>query len=355
MPEIRRKGVLAAAGVSLAVLCVAAALRLHRGGRGELFAASRGTDYGLAFVASDGSPLSEHRGRLRLRLDPFTLFSNVPHQRTASFTIDGDGFRGGAAGDRPPVMLLGGSVAFGHGARSDAETISGLANAAGAAFEVVNAAVVGFCSGQELAQMVHRRPRRDPVAFVVLDGWNDYFAEDAGPRRREGEFGFANWFFEIEDRLRLMAAARDGRRPEGRSEASWPDDEAYLRALSASYTENLLGMAAFARGRGARFLVLFQPEIGCRSGRTAAEDAILRGADDGFGWVRAGLSRRYGAMIASASAACLAAGVRCVDLSADPRFTGPSEPLFADLVHLTAAGNAVVARILLDELGALLR
>src|SRR5262249_25998676 len=111
--------------------------------------------YPWRFVTADGIPLGTEGGYLELELRPFVGIGNRPHQSLPYFSINSQGFRGreitSRQSSRRRVVLVGGSTAFGTGLRSDADTVSARLEELHSDFEVINAAVIGHQSGQELA------------------------------------------------------------------------------------------------------------------------------------------------------------------------------------------------------------
>ncbi len=136
--------------------------------------------YGLSIVDTSHRPLGPERGGLQLQLAPFTVYANVSnHEATegdVAYRINADGMRGP---DAPPrsakrrILLVGGSAAFGYqvaDAQTLARTLEGLLGV-----EVLNAAVIGYLSGQELSLVAHRALDFDPDLVLVFDGWNDAY------------------------------------------------------------------------------------------------------------------------------------------------------------------------------------
>jgi hypothetical protein len=76
------------------------------------------------------------------------------------------------------------------------------------AYEVLNAGVVGFLSGQELAYIITDLVDLEPHLIVAFNGWNDVHepwenAQWMGRYKRKAEMGYNNNFyhFQIEKRL----------------------------------------------------------------------------------------------------------------------------------------------------------
>src|SRR5262245_43159149 len=60
-----------------------------------------------------GRPISGKSGRLKLVLDPATIYANWPGQKEDTFTVDDNGFRSTPRRPgNPQIVLLGGSAAF---------------------------------------------------------------------------------------------------------------------------------------------------------------------------------------------------------------------------------------------------
>src|SRR6185295_479060 len=110
------------------------------------------------FCSTAGSFLTSDRGYLKLSVYPMSLYRNLPLQRSECFRINSLGFRGAelntGASSKTRVILLGGSTAFGTGLDEDSQTIAAHLEARLERSEVINAAVIGYQSGQELAYYV---------------------------------------------------------------------------------------------------------------------------------------------------------------------------------------------------------
>ena len=114
-------------------------------------------------------------------------------------------------------------------------------------------------------------------------------------------------------------------------------------------------MADFARGRGADFLVVFQPHLGAKrrltDGERLAWDAwrtAHRGTHDRF-------VEQYDAMVTRTRAFCEARRIAYLDLNQSPHFRDEADALFLDAVHLNAKGHGLVADLVSDRLRQRLR
>src|SRR5215475_5923126 len=133
--------------------------------------------YWSSFHTHDGIALGTRSGPLKLALHPFVGYSNLPNQKTPHFSNNNLGFRGGDIRQdettKKRIIVVGGSTAFGTGLENDDETfeqhLEYLLNA-----EVINAAVIGHASGQELVYLLTELVDLQPDLVITLNGWNDY-------------------------------------------------------------------------------------------------------------------------------------------------------------------------------------
>jgi len=296
-----------------------------------------GGPYSGSLVDRDGAPLSARRGHIKLALDPWTTYRKLPNQTLPYITIDANGYRvadPSPPGDRKTLVLLGGSAAFGQGLASDAETFAAQLAQKLPALHVVNAATMGFASGQELAEMVHYADRLQPALYVVFDGWNDLRAQSEG----SAAYGLGyNWEMvqQIEDQLRKAVHGTAVTHAPFRPSAS---------QIAAAYVLNLERMHAFAHARGAEILFVFQPHL------SAALDPEGRFAEWRKKWYAPipRFDEEYDAVIAQAVRACRERGFGHLDMSR----ALPSAELFIDPVHPNAAGHARIADLLAPIFGA---
>ncbi|MCM3876138.1 MAG: SGNH/GDSL hydrolase family protein [Thermoanaerobaculia bacterium] len=301
-------------------------------------------EYSLVFVDHLGNRLSERDGSLRLALDANAFYRNAPNQLTSLFRIDAHGYRGGSDGAdaRPGVLFLGGSVAFGFGLAADAEVFSARIAELESGSRVVNAAVVGYLSGQELSELVHHAPEVAPAAVVVLDGWNDLYVPLLAATRFPAAglgVGF-NWdvFHMVENRLRLFTLGGAPEPPSPERQEPVPD---LVRRITAAYRTNLREMNRYCLSRGIPFLVALQPWTASRRApRPESEEKALAG------WIGIGTRADpalYDAFVAEVRRSSEADRIPLVDLHASGPFVGSTEPLFLDVVHPNAAGHRLIA------------
>ena len=317
---------------------------------------SSGEPYGLRLVDQDGRRISNLAGPLSLMLDPFTVYVHEPNQTTRHFTIDERGFRRTPRRDgKPRLALVGGSAAFGYGLPSDETTLAWRLAERFPGFEILNAAVSGYVSGQELALMVHRLDAWRPVAYLVLDGWNEVYDQAFTRHRAEGQFGVNNQFFDVQNRLYHHYLMASGAAVP--NVAEWPAprvDARYRQALFAAYAENIQRMHAFASARGARLLVALQPELGAKLVPSPDEQRALAAWNQRLRYVDRGVSAMYATFVDAATGHCQAQQLACVSLASASKIREARETLFLDPVHLSERGQVMMADVLEPHLRRLL-
>lgn len=144
-------------------------------------------------------------GPLKLVLHPFMVYKNMPGQKENEFSINSSGFRGKeinkGAKARKRIILIGGSSAFGQGLKNDEETcacqLEKILNV-----EVINAGVIGYCSGQELTYLFTELVDLKPDLVIALNGWNDY-SQIGCPKKHQ--FIGCNGQNQIEPKLELLS------------------------------------------------------------------------------------------------------------------------------------------------------
>jgi len=309
--------------------------------------------YSWGLYTSRGERIGR-QGLQKLALHPFALYFNLPGQETRWFTTDARGFRRGGGGEGDArIALVGGSTAFGTGLESDGDTFAAhLARRLGA--EVVNAAVIGHLSGQELAYLVHELVDLEPRLVVALDGWNDLWDQTQGPRRTVHTAAVNQTFFDIEDRLRRLHRLETGSLPQrtfgalalvlpnlarlvagvGAAEAAPGTDDPgdpdgsidpTPEVLGRIYAENARKMHRVAAAFGASYLCVLQPD---RRELTAGRNAFE--------------PTSYRRFRATARDLLERAEVPHLDLNERSGLLRPR--MFLDRIHLDASGNDAMAR-----------
>ena len=314
---------------------------------------SRSGHYSLSLYATDGKTnLSDHDGRLMLVLDPFVTYRNLPNQRDPWFTINSRGYRGPEPDPNPAVtriVLVGGSTAFGSGAESDDATIARALERRLPNVQVINAAVNGHVSTDELTLLQKELLDLNPALVIALGAFNDAhlaYVLEGGRVQTNSTFrdlelrlirlqaiesnplrGF--WAFARSIFPEVLSRAEKLERLPGRIrqdfQGEMPDDP--LEPKIRNYTSNILEMESLCRSRGAGFLAVLQPQ----------RPNEWRHAEY--------YSKRYNQFIESADRAFGSAGIDYLNLHAageirtDHFFPG-------DDVHFNAAGAEAVAEII---------
>ena len=355
-----RLGKVILAGISLLVALLAAESGLEGLARRELLRKRSAPPafYPWSLNTSRGERISEW-GFLQLAMHPFAVYVNLPGQSTAQYSTDERGFRRNGPDPRPPkaarIVVVGGSAAFGSGLKADGDTLSARLEELLEDTEVINAAVIGHLSGQELSYVVSELVDLEPDLVIALDGWNDLVDQLSGRRRTAHTAGVSNAFFLMEDRLRRLylletggvlrrsraalplvfknvaklvaGASQTGLAPATGGEAGAGaligDDPA---SIARVYAANARKMKIVAEAFGGRFLCVLQPDresFGRREGRSLGQ---------GYERFRQEAGRRL-----------REAGVAHVDLNDFPEAFERS--MFMDRIHLDARGNRAMADV----------
>jgi hypothetical protein len=321
-------------------------------------------------------------GPLKLSLAPFTVYKNFPSQRTPAFTINSRGLRaeeGVEQDPSPKIIFLGGSGAFGFGVQTNQETIPYLLERSLKSHRVLNAGVIGFLSGQELTYLVTQLIDYRPGIVVAYDGWNDLFDTIYTPQRSANELGFSSNFFEFENQLILsfpnslwrsveailmksrvcagfVHAFREYRHQKAivdqfSADPSGMRNKFLLDSVVQNYTKNIRKMSLISQASGARFIVVFQPEIGQKLQRTLEEEEILRQAG-GVNRYRNEFPTLYREFLAKAKEQLTRDQVQWIDVNESTAFRESTDRLFIDIVHTNRRGNEIVAEIILAAVSA---
>ncbi len=160
--------------------------------------------YELVTYTHDGRRLSMKDGGMKIVMSPFTIYKNMPNQSSAVFNINSIGLRGRevASNHNKPkrAIVLGGSAAFGFGLKGDDKTFSSLLEKGNKKYEVLNAGVIGFTSGQELVYLVTELIDYNPNIVIAFNGWNDLFFARINyvcGSRWSGKNKSFNWIFGV--------------------------------------------------------------------------------------------------------------------------------------------------------------
>lgn len=310
--------------------------------------------YSWSTYTHNGIFLGGHSGKLKLALHPFAGYVNLPNQSTEHFSIDSHGFRGPEVSrdknGKKRLAVIGGSSAFGTGLASDADTFeSGLERLLNA--EVINAAVIGHQSGQELVVLLTELVDFKPDLVIAFDGFNDW-----GRSTEFYDVYGVNGFDQLEEQLkestptgfhvgtvrtvfraifphsyrwisrygimdwvlrRSVEVGSGGLQSDGQRHDS-------LEVGAQVYANNLAKMRTVSAAYGSKFICVMQP-------------------------VRSRMDK-YLAFRNAAKAELEKEGHTCLDLN-EPQLKDVFTPEhFMDDVHLDEFGNARIAEILAKEI-----
>ena len=285
--------------------------------------------------------------------------------------------------DRPEqrerVIIVGGSTVIGWGAGAPDRSLPARVHALLAAddpprYEVINAGVPGYDSGQEFLYVASELMAFNPDLLIVYDGWNDESSAEREPSSHQADAG-ANPLRTPEHRLieerftagysvsgsaglfagiiaaRIRAAVHHTgtyrlmkRVTRPRVRRVFPDPPtpmpAYDPARVARYEENLTNMLNLAARHGARVALFLQPILGIDGAApadpsTAARRAFYADARPMFTRLRERYQRP--------------AQVCIEDLSRV--LEGAGDTNYVDSGHLSGRGNEVMAAEIVRRLG----
>jgi lysophospholipase L1-like esterase len=311
-------------------------------------------EYLLSFYNRNGERIGEAGGLLKLITDPFTIYMNYPNQKSYSYSINKYGFREGYESKKPnTAMVVGASAAFGFALDSNDKTFASKVSRYSEKYNVINSAVVGFLSGQELSQIVHYLDGFNPSIYIVFDGWNDIFDPYAFAKNwpvRSAPIGYNNAFIQVENRLADYFQNHQKEKAsqiEGLEPVSEPlSENAFFQKIVEMYVANIDKMHSFARVREANFLLVFQPELGNKKVRSSSEQNTLKTWIDKYGYLDKKISERYGKFIAEAKRIFQKKKIIFIDINDEPEFTENPQTVFFDVVHPNELGHELIARII---------
>jgi len=310
--------------------------------------------YPLITQTQNGVLLGTNAGYLKLVLDPFTVYRYAPNQQHQYYNINQQGFRSDEPTEKVSkeqrLFLLGGSSAFGTGLLSDEQTLARQLED-DLAMEVINAAVIGYVSDQELVQLVVDVIEYKPNAVLVFDGWNDFEEARVGRnnKRRMRTHSFVESNLERLQEIqyssfgtRLLVAVELsifpvlGKKIRSLLKESSVDGNVKerVRWAALAYAENISKMHQVSTSFGAQFYCAMQPDLRSLGAARAASDIEEGKLYDFF---REVARQKLKTM-----------GISCLDLN---EYAGKlTSEMFMDGIHLNEQGNEFVAKILARNL-----
>ena len=297
------------------------------------------------------------KGNLKLEMDPYSVYKNYPNQKaypqpTLYYTIDKFGCRAGSVykKNRKTAALVGGSAAFGISV-ADTDTFAAIISSSSSKYNIINAGVIGYLSGQELTQMLMYLSDKSPALFVVFDGWNDValpiMAIDKCPDHIS--FGFSHSFFVMGDRLaeyyRIVNKGKP-QQPHAPIPYNAHSDQEYLQKVIQTYLANVKKMNLVAKTINSRFLLVLQPEISHKKNLTDKEKAALNRWNTIFFYSKKKIPQKYRAFLKQTRNFCKQQRIPYIDMNQHPEFIENSATLFIDAVHFNHLGHQIIAKII---------
>ena len=383
------------------------------------------TAYRLRYLDHTGKPYDglPDRGRLKVERSPLMGYKLLPNQETQYWRINDQGLRSDQTialtkpQDEIRVVVLGGSTAFGQLSSSNQTTFASRLEARfnqqvasqkkdpgrfrpttlpyfadeltkamalparirESNYRVINAAVPGYASSNELAQFALQVSSYKPDFIVVLNGYADLllpsnqegaeipnieaFLENAAHHQRTGltqQFqrlvyqsflvrGFQNWISRPQDATSfLVPPDAEGTLPQRLSA-----DEGELTQRVSRYRTNLQQMARLAAAAKIPIVVALQPEITSRNSNklTAPERKVLEQlGTDYVQRIKAG----YAQLQKSTEQVKQAFPKGVTALNLYDFYANAPEQSFQDPIHLTDGANSKLSDRLYETIAPLL-
>lgn len=266
---------------------------------------------------------------------------------TPYFTINEDGFRG-----RPldasrlaaiRIAMAGGSAVFGTGV-ADAHTLPAaletLLRARDATAAVVNLGVEAITIRQEASIVAESIARISPTVMIFYDGANDFLLNGWLPATagRRDLYQADTVSARLADRIRQSLVVTSLRRAIGATAGELPNGTAIVEAARTAYAAGRRQAEDVCRAARVRCVFVVQPIITDRNAPSYPEQIEIDARSIDF--------PDYGRLYRAYVAAMREEFPDTIDARAavadDPRM------MFLDWVHLTAAGNELVARHIAD-------
>jgi lysophospholipase L1-like esterase len=254
-------------------------------------------------------------------------------------TINSLGLRGPELQPKPPgrrrIACFGDSITFGFGVADDESYCFFLGRAlAASGYETQNAGVTGYTSHQVLGLLRRVAPRLDADVATFLVGWNDGNERAVNDRDYARRIGYEQalergldhlYTYRLIKGFYLRAEARAVRRGGKPATAAVrnPDPTGHgARVPVADYRENLAAIVAECQRRGIRPIFVPLPM------RHSAGDRPFESP--------------YPAALAESAAQLGVPLVDIGDLASSANVS--NQDAFIDLIHLSPAGNATIAK-----------
>ena len=338
----------------------------------------------LDILTEDGRQLGRAESGVHFVLTPETLYEHQPNQLAdEGYWINAWGLRGPTVEtpkSRPRLLVVGGSAAFGNRGGSNASTLPKSLARSLPDFEILNGAVIGYLTSQEVALVSSKLIALEPDWIVAFDGWNDlydrYWWENFGSfesshrgvsvtfnaienrlanyRRAQMEPSYAliEWWSSIVRNSTILRALYGGLASPPEVTSPTPLDPEMINRAIEGYVANMQRLDELARARNSRLLVVVQPALGqllsAKELERARQQALDFGGGDGY-WLH--FPAAYRQFRERVTAALRQRGIAVLDASqALARRGVEGKTLFVDPVHLSPLGNDQVASLIVQEI-----
>lgn len=371
------------------------------------------TNYRLHWLNDAGQPIDglANRGRLQAKRSDLLGYRLVGNQKLDGITINSQGFRA----DEPieptkpkteiRIIVLGGSMAFGQMSPSNATTFTSILEQRlnqqveqqrqdaskfrpdvlpffadeldkamalpprirSGRYRVINAAVPGYSSANELAQLIHQAWTYQPDWVVVVNGYGDLLLPQSqqaaiAPINGLLSNSLGHWLGsmkqDLSHRLGQLYLAKVPHywlaKPQG---PQWsiplvegdltrqlPDTKS-LEPRLARYRQNLERIAQVLSAAKVPLIVALQPEVNHRTSPTAPEKAIVQALGKPY---TDRLTPAYSRLTAIHQELKQRYGLKTLDLNQG--IAGLSSTAFVDPIHLTSEANSAVAAQLYETI-----
>jgi hypothetical protein len=333
-------------------------------------------------------------GAITFALAPYTIYKNLPGQK-AYITTNSKGLRCGEISDvsnkKTRIIVVGGSAAFGSSV-ANTETFASILESLDRSYEVINAGVVGFLSGQELVYIVTELVDYHPHIIIAFDGWNDLLLQWYYPnpkKKKRDELGYNTSFFYLQiekklidnyntqvnlfssfgrffntvvdkslilswlkekvEKFKQRVSYRQDFKKEG-IENKPTDSDDYFNQILYSYTNNLKKMRDFCHSQNIKFIVVVQPELGLKVNKNAEEKELLANYKlRGVPYAKE-YPALYKQFIERSKDILKKNGIDYIDINSNAEFINNRTTLFDDPVHTNKNGNDIIAKIIKDYL-----
>ncbi len=374
-------------------------------------------DYRLKYVDPSGTTYDSiaRQGSLVVRRSPLLGYELLPAQSGDRWSINPQGFRGRPVSlDKPAnemrIVVLGGSAAFGQLSSSDkaafpqaletklkwrvnkqqtepssfrpqqlpyyadeqAIALSKPKRIEEKQYRVINAAVPGYISSNELSRFVHDVLAYEPDMIVALNGYTDLLIpsdrtaadipnldtalEDSWAhfsqsiRSRVSQFFNGFYIVKVPSRWLIRSQEKPSLElpPNLSGKLAEIPKEKELQRRVERYERNLSDLARLSETAQIPLIVALQPEIGDRATPTEAEAAILKRLgkqypkqiDTAYGQLRQAVQRAQ------------QAHPNILSLNLEDLYSNTKTDVFQDPIHLTDEANQILAEKLYGAIAA---